>query len=218
MRSVSVPVYATVEGQQVVQTRIRRDHRQAPNPVKCNHVAIRSYPIILPHELVPWLLGGLNAGDLRDTIGSRQSILDYWKNVEVTQMPWHPSTHTDKDLEHIIPVGLHGDDFRFTNGGQKLVAVSLNFPLGERRGRYVLFTIRCVTWLQVDSASMYWANGRRWLVVSKASCIGFPTLQAFLRPESWYTGSLQTVQCNVVNSNIFGVILHSLLCRPVKYT
>ena len=46
---------------------------------------------------------------------------------------------------NIIPVGLHGDDFRFTAAGQKLVAVSLNFPLGEHRGRYVLFVIRCVT-------------------------------------------------------------------------
>ena len=91
MRSVAVPVHATVDGNPVVETRSRQishDHDpiQTTNPMspssrlQCKQVAIRRYPIILPHELAPWLLSGLNADDLRDTIGSRQAILDYWKH------------------------------------------------------------------------------------------------------------------------------------------
>ena len=100
--------------------------------------------MILPHEVVPWLLNGLNSTDLYDTIGTPQSVQQYWSHVEQTGMPWHPGLHPTTDLDKVIPVGLHGDDFRFTAAGQKLIAISLNFVLGERRGRYVLCVLRCV--------------------------------------------------------------------------
>ena len=151
----------------------------------------RSFPVILPHELIPWPLDGLSKKDLHEMIGAPTNVLEFWDHVEATGMPWHPGLHSRDGLDRVIPVGLHGDDFRFTAGGQKLTAVSLNFILGERRGRYVLFVIRQVPCLQhPENLKPKLPNSTckhtyRMSKYSEALSTGFETLQAFLRPEAW---------------------------------
>ena len=75
--------------------------------------------------------------------GSADACEEFWQHMEAQGQLVPPAArHTWRD---IVPLGLHGDDCRFTQAGEKLLAVSLNFPLGPLRGRYPLFLIRVVT-------------------------------------------------------------------------
>ena len=100
--------------------------------------------MVLPHELVNWLLSTLRPDEVAGLIGEPADIRKLWDHMARLSMDGHPSSHSDSGLQDIVPLGIHGDDFRF--GQSKLIAVSLNFPLGHKRGRYPLFVIRAEPW------------------------------------------------------------------------
>ena len=102
----------------------------------------RQFPIILPHELVPWILRDLSASELDEVAGSAGERRKLWLHVSAGHPGWNPCPHNESQLPDYIPVGLHGDDFRFSQSGSKLLTLTLNFPLGYKRQRFPLFLIR----------------------------------------------------------------------------
>ena len=98
-------------------------------------------PVILPHELVAALH---KTGELTNMY-DMQGLREYWDHVighATTQVPW-PNNVPDM----ILPAGLHGDDCRFTDTGEKIVVISWNLVLDSRQVRFPLAVIRFVTWL-----------------------------------------------------------------------
>ena len=98
---------------------------------------------MLPHELIPWLLRDRSRKEIDEIVGTAEEIREYWKRTE--NEAWHPGRILAKeDVDDCIPLGLHGDEFRFTTvSNEKLLAITLNFPLGERKLRFPLFLQRC---------------------------------------------------------------------------
>ncbi|OLP83931.1 S-antigen protein [Symbiodinium microadriaticum] len=83
----------------------------------------RLMPVILPHELVAALH---KTGELTNMY-DMQGLREYWDHVighATTQVPW-PNNVPDM----ILPAGLHGDDCRFTDTGEKIVVISWNLVL-----------------------------------------------------------------------------------------
>ena len=109
--------------------------------------------MVLPHSLMKFLLSGVSEDLLEHVVGSGDSIAEFWEFL--TNAQYNPCTHTrckDK-MKTVIPIGLHGDEFRFTQNGEKILAVSLNFVLGHRRARYPLFLLRSVSERRSNIAS-----------------------------------------------------------------
>ena len=112
-------------------------------PLNC-----RTFDIILPHQLLPWLLESRPREQRERMIGTPGDIAEYWACTQ--GQPGHPAAMSGDatNLTEFIPVGLHGDEFRFTQAGEKLMAVTMNFILAGERLRFPLFLIRWVSWIQ----------------------------------------------------------------------
>ena len=96
--------------------------------------------MILPHELCLYLYrhGSKHYGS-DDCKAELKKFWGHFKkctNKEAIKWP-----HVWEDT--CTPIGLHGDDCRFTETGQKVVCLSINFLLDETQRRYPLFIIRC---------------------------------------------------------------------------
>ncbi|CAE7247436.1 Ogfr [Symbiodinium sp. CCMP2592] len=109
----------------------------------------RTFDVILPHRLLPWLLQGRTREQRENLIGTPADIAEYWSHTQ--GQPGHPATLSGDgvNLGEFLPIGLHGDEFRFTQAGEKLMAVTMNFVVAGDRLRFPLFLIRCVSWMQI---------------------------------------------------------------------
>ena len=101
-------------------------------------------PVVLPHHLLCYLYKHTSMF-VKATTGLKQ----FWKHFHACTDPsltwpreWNDST---------VPMGLHGDDCRFTETGQKVICMSLNFLLDDSQQRYPLFAVRFETRLQLLS-------------------------------------------------------------------
>ena len=72
-----------------------------------------------------------------------EQLRAFWKHFQTCTHESIRWPHCYED--DCIPIGLHGDDLRYTETGQKLLCVSLNFLLDESQERYPLFVIRIVS-------------------------------------------------------------------------
>ena len=109
---------------------------------------------MLPHTLIPWLFSNRTEAEIASIAGAPAAIKQLWKHLRVHAPAWDPCPGVDIDngtIENILPIGVHGDDFRFTQGGEKLLAISLSFPLGNKRLRFPLFVIRAEPWNPLSS-------------------------------------------------------------------
>ncbi|CAE7252570.1 unnamed protein product, partial [Symbiodinium sp. KB8] len=139
MKTIKVPIHH-------VPVPIRTRDRQS----KLWRTETRDMPLILPHELC------LHLHRKNKHCASEDELHKFWSHFKSRSNPemkwpfmWDATC---------IPLGLHGDDCRFTDGGQKVICVSMNYLLDEAQMRYPLFVIRY------------------------ALSTGFETLEAYLKP------------------------------------
>lgn len=100
-------------------------------------------PLVLPHELCLYL----HKKHWYEEYACAAELKKFWHhfkectNEAAIKWPsqWEASC---------VPIGLHGDDCRFTENGQKVICVSMNYLLGESQKRFPLFIIRCESRLQ----------------------------------------------------------------------
>ena len=66
-------------------------------------------------------------------------VQGYWKHLQ-DQEAWahvHPGVNC-------MPIGLHGDDGRYNRLNDKVIPITLNFPLARDVSRILAFSITCV--------------------------------------------------------------------------
>lgn len=91
------------------------------HPERRNETSTLRAPVILPHELLSWL-----AEHHRFYVapGAIKSFWQRWKQFK----PYHPAQET----EIHNPLGIGGDDARYTLGGAKIIIICLNLVLVDR--------------------------------------------------------------------------------------
>ena len=103
------------------------------------HRCCRQMPLMLPHEVCHHL------HRKSKHCGSEAELHKFWchfKSRSKEHLKWPFMWE-----ETCVPLGLHGDDCRFTDGGQKVICFSMNYLLDETQMRYPLFIIRYETQL-----------------------------------------------------------------------
>ena len=159
-----------------------------------NSVIQKLLPVVLPHELFPFLA---KYGHLPKDLST---IAKYWEHA-CEHMVWasHEQAWANgpNETKHLrMPLYLYGDDTRFS-GNEKLCVVMIGAVLDERSSsmatHFPLFVIRLETWLLSSSFSrtctvvVYSTDS--WCIHSvqprtKALSTGFETMQAFLKPAT----------------------------------
>ena len=93
-------------------------------------------PIVLPHDILNALH---HCGRLQELAGL-DDIKQFWD---------HYRDHISDDIQWpvgapdgAVPLGMHGDDSRFTDSGQKLLVLSLNILHDPTKARFPLVAIR----------------------------------------------------------------------------
>lgn len=103
----------------------------------------RSMPLVLPHEICLYL-------------HKKNKYAEYGCEAELKKFWHHFKTCTDEAIrwpsmweDSVVPIGLHGDDCRFTDSGQKVICLSMNYLLDESQQRFPIFIIRVESQLQI---------------------------------------------------------------------
>ena len=104
-------------------------------------------PLVLPHEVIFRLhmMGRLEG------LSPKKDVEHFWEHFkahESSSIQWPIAAE-----RHMLPVGIHCDDCRYTESGEKLIVLSLNFLLdGDVQDRFPLFVLRCVIGLHETKA------------------------------------------------------------------
>lgn len=96
--------------------------------------------MVLPHNLLQCL------HDKYEQLADELELKTFWDHFQQCtseSLRW-PHNFAQDDGSYCIPCGLHGDDLRYTDTGQKLLCVSFNFLLDDMQERYPLFVTRMV--------------------------------------------------------------------------
>ena len=88
-------------------------------------LALRRLPVILPHELLPWLL---RQNAFAEVHGS--DLATYWGHFR-DKVPWGHAA--DGLEERIHPLYLWGDDAVFNEGSEKLLVIAMGHQLDIRK-------------------------------------------------------------------------------------
>ena len=91
-------------------------------PRYCAYQPRRRLPVILPHELVPWLV----RNGLWPNI-SHEDLEAYWKNME----RWSGTT-APCDPKRCAPLFIWGDDCVFNESNEKLIVIVIGHALDPR--------------------------------------------------------------------------------------
>ena len=105
---------------------------------------IRKFPVILPHQLFPWLMRS-GAWPKDDDVGPSK-LAHYWHHFE-GRASWKAPQGLERDLH---PIYIWGDDVQFTENHEKLIVVLVGHVLDRRTyscsSCWPLFTIREDSW------------------------------------------------------------------------
>lgn len=105
----------------------------------------RKFPVILPHEVFPWLVRH-GAWPSDDDAGP-SSLEQYWNHF-LGKVSWQAPPGLERDLH---PIYLWGDDVQFNEHHEKLIVVLAGHVLDRRSysksSCWPLFTIREAAWL-----------------------------------------------------------------------
>jgi len=88
-------------------------------------------PIILPHEMLDYLHRS------KKIVVNPEQVKQYWTRYKAFKSPSHPCCKDDL-LPH-SPLGLAGDDCKYTLSGSKVIIIAFNLPLhdqNESRSRW----------------------------------------------------------------------------------
>ena len=94
------------------------------NPRRPKVTTVLRIPVILPHELFSWLSQNNRFYVSRDVI---HQFWQQWKKHK----PYHPASESGVHN----PVGISGDDARYTLGGAKVIVICCNLVLVDRARR-----------------------------------------------------------------------------------
>ena len=98
-------------------------------------------PIVLPHELLHCLD---HCGKLRELCDQRD-LADYWAHFH-SNVSMHVQWPVEAPLAQLaVPLGLHGDDCRYTDTNQKIIILSMNILVDKTQQRFPLVVIRHAT-------------------------------------------------------------------------
>ena len=100
----------------------------------------RPMPVVLPHELIHALD---SAGRLKQ-LCPQHALKEFWEHFRSeasAEVPWPKLSPPG----HPYPLGLHGDDCRYTDTGEKLLVVTCNLLLDDSQLRFPLVAMRCVS-------------------------------------------------------------------------
>ena len=104
----------------------------------CSVAMDRKMPLILPHELCHYMY---HRGSKHYGSDCEAELRKFWQHFKKctndVAIKW---PHMWEDT--CTPIGLHGDDCRVTETGQKVICLSVNYLLDETQRRYPLFIIR----------------------------------------------------------------------------
>ncbi len=103
----------------------------------------RKMPMVFPHELVAWLVDN---GLWNDSEKDRRETARFWDHFRGLKIDWatrHPATSSHR------PLGIYGDDARYTEQGQKFLGVHMNDVLEDgkdsMRNNWPIWVLRCAT-------------------------------------------------------------------------
>lgn len=94
------------------------------HPSKAKQRSTLRIPIILPHEILGWLSEN---GRLYVSPNVIKQFWDRWQQHK----PFHPAA--ERGIHN--PVGISGDDARYTLGGAKVIVICANLVLVDRARR-----------------------------------------------------------------------------------
>ena len=94
------------------------------DPQRANATTVLRVPVILPHELLNWLSANQRFSVSSDVI---RRFWQRWKQFK----PYHPAG--ESELHN--PIGISGDDARYTLGGAKIIIICCNLELVDRAKR-----------------------------------------------------------------------------------
>ncbi len=99
----------------------------------------RKFPVILPHELLPWLKRNHAFPDV-----DAATLAQYWQHFQDIGMDW--ATLSEKKEECLHPLFLWGDDVQYNQNFEKLETVCIGHVLDCRKfsmeTSFPLFCIR----------------------------------------------------------------------------
>ena len=150
--------------------------------IGCN--CARKMPVVLPHHLLPWLVRIGAFAPVKD-----EAVKGFWDHLDSVSCSYSPTSN------RAHPCWLWGDDAVFNEQNQKLVVVCMGHVLDSRTNSWEtcwpLFVYRCATLKQASCVHS--------LNLCAGGCgpnqdlsVGFPTLEAFLKPASWLDNSSHT--------------------------
>ena len=99
--------------------------------------------MVLPHDIVQ----ALHLTGRLEELSPLDRLREFWAHArtrasECPEVAWPAAAPCG--CPHAL--GLHGDDCRFTDSGQKVTVVSLNLLMDDSQRRYPLFVFRVVSW------------------------------------------------------------------------
>ena len=99
----------------------------------------RMMPVMLPHDIVC----GLEKYGRLQKLASPEQLAEFWTHFrnEVSEEICWPA-HAPAGHPGPVPLGIHGDDCRFTDTGQKICCISLNILVDNAQTRFPLVAIR----------------------------------------------------------------------------
>ena len=117
--SYVLPTWSTL-GKEPVFVRVPIKDKSKPK----GHVKYLRCPVVLPHELLH------HCASTKQVVVSAQEIRDYWAHWSKYKPPHEAAT-----LSQHAPVGLGGDDARYTLAGAKVIVICMNNLLWDLRCR-----------------------------------------------------------------------------------
>ena len=131
--------------------------KKDPLDENCRDWAYRPVPMYWPHEVLHYMF---------ESVGIKipeTKLKEYWAQARHYKLPW--AKGSEDDTSPRIPVKLFGDDARYNQQGDKLLA----------------FIISCPLWRPASGRAARWPVA----VVSLHGNLGFPTMQPLLHEIVW---------------------------------
>ena len=117
----------------------------------------RKFPVILPHELLPWLKRHHAFPDI-----SAATLAEYWQHFQDIGIDWAKLSQNLEDRLH--PLFLWGDDVQYNQHFEKLETICLGHVLDSRKfsmeTSFPLFCIREDPWFWIYFAWFLWSLKR----------------------------------------------------------
>ena len=112
------------------------------------NMTLRQMPVVLPHEL----LHALDESKRLVQLCDQRDLADFWAHFH-SNVSMHVQWQTQAPIGKLaVPIGLHGDDCRYTDTNQKIVILTMNVLVDKSQQRFPLFAIRHASKLHFQKA------------------------------------------------------------------